>query len=77
MPHDDIISPDTAARLIATARAAARAAGGGSDSTVIRLMLCLVRNFASQSDALRTATALDLIRLAMQLDPDCEHVRWN
>jgi hypothetical protein len=71
--NDDIIPPEMAARLIA----AARAAGGGSDWTSIRVLLSLLTAFGSQNDALRCATALELIRLAMRLDPHCEHVRWN
>jgi hypothetical protein len=69
----EIISAEQAEKLVA----ACRAAGAGDDYVAVQIILALLRFFARQNDSMRVAVALELIRAAMQLDPDCEHVRWN
>jgi hypothetical protein len=68
-----VISSEEAQRLIEIARAA----GGGSDWALLHVLLALIAHLGRESDSMRCAVALQLIRLAMKLDPDCECVSWN
>jgi hypothetical protein len=65
--------PERVERLVA----AARRAGGGSDWGAVRLLLCLLKYFGHLSPEMRTATAIALITTGIELDRDCEVVRWN
>jgi hypothetical protein len=69
----EVISQEQAARLIKVAREA----GGGSDWALLHIMLALIAFIGRESEEMRTSTALELVRLAMRLDPHVESVRWN
>jgi hypothetical protein len=51
-------------------------AAGGTEWGAILILVTLIKFFA-QTDSLKAAAAIQLVRLAMFLDPHCEHVSWN
>jgi hypothetical protein len=72
MPRE-VISEEQAARLVA----ACRAAGAGDDWIAVLVLLTLLKFFARQGDAMQTAVALEMARLAVRLDPHIARVSWN
>jgi len=71
------VDPERTTQVRRVVDACREASTTGSNLEMALLLLCCVKLFASLSPTARTAVALELIRLALWLDPHAETVQWQ